>query len=108
VNQVKAISVKILNKEFQVNCPEGCEEQLFEAAHYLDQKMREIRKLGRVIGTERVAIMAALNLSNELLTFRQQKAVYVHSVSEQIERLQNKIDEALMDSIVPQDETEMI
>lgn len=93
---VKAITVKILNKEFQVNCPVGAEEQLFEAVHYLDQKIREIRKSGRVIGLERMAIMAALNIVHELLTFRQQKEHYVQSVTEQIARLQHKIDEALI------------
>ena len=94
---VKTIAVKILNKEYQISCPVGAEEQLYEAAHYFDQKMREIRSSGRVIGLERMAIMAALNISHELLLFRQQKEEYVHSVTEQIERLQNKIDEALMD-----------
>lgn len=108
MNHSKSISIKILNKEFQVNCPIGLEEQLFEAAHYLDQKMREIRKNGRIIGLERMAIMAALNISHELLAFRQQKEAYVQSVTQQIERLQHKIDEALIEDGVPKDEMEMI
>lgn len=94
--KTQTISVRILSKVFQVNCPEGFEEQLLEAAQYLDQKMREIRSHGRVIGLERIAIMAALNIANELLAFRHQKESYVQTVSEQIERLQNKIDEVLM------------
>ncbi len=104
----KAISVKILNKEFQVNCPAGSEEQLFAAAHHLDQKMREIRKTGRVIGGERTAIMAALNIAHELLIFQEQKQAYVQSVSLQIERLQDKIDDALMEEASPQDDLEVI
>lgn len=90
--------VKILNKSFLVACPEGTEEYLLEAAQYLDQKIREIKSQGRVIGLERMAIMAALNIAHELLSFRRQKESYVLSVSEQIERLQNKIDEALMEN----------
>lgn len=93
----KAVSVQILSKAFQVSCPPGLEEQLLEASRYLDQKMREIRNNGRVIGLERIAVMAALNIANELLAFRQQKESYVQTVAEQIERLQNKIDEALID-----------
>ena len=70
---MKFISVKILNKEYRVSCPAGSEEHLFEAAYYLDQKIREIQKNGRVIGLERMAMMAALNMASELLAFRHQK-----------------------------------
>lgn len=99
---IKGISVKILNKDYQVSCPMGSESQLDASAHYLDQKMREIRQTGRVIGVERIAVMAALNIANELLHYRQQKDDYVQTVSEQIERLQLKIDEALMSHLIPE------
>lgn len=98
MNNPKPMNLKILNKDFQVTCPEGLEEQLKEAGEYLDQKMREIRENGRVIGLERIAIMAALNITHELLCYRRQKDAYVQSVKEQIDRLQNKIDEALMNT----------
>ena len=100
MSQNKTLEVKILNKVFQVACPEGAQTHLEEAVAFLDQKMREIRSLGRVIGLERIAVMAALNITHELLSHRRQKDAYVQSVSEQIERLQNKIDEALMDTSV--------
>lgn len=96
MNNVKTVAVKILTKEFQVSCPLGAEEQLLDAALFLDKKMREIRNSGRVIGLERMAIMAALNIAHELLSHRHHKEDYVQSVSLQIERLQNKLDEALM------------
>jgi cell division protein ZapA len=97
VSNPKSVSVKLLNKDFQVSCPAGLEEQLLEASEYLDQKMKDIRNTGRVIGMERIAIMAALNLSNELLLYRKQKEEYIQTVTEQIDRLQNKIDEALIE-----------
>ncbi len=93
----KPVTLKLLNKDFQVSCPLGLEEQLHEAAAYLDQKMKDIRHNGRVIGLERIAIMAALNLSHELLVYRRQKEEYIQTVTEQIDRLQNKIDEALVE-----------
>lgn len=96
MNPIKVVTVKILNKEFQVSCPAEAEEQLMEAAFYLDQKMRDVRKNGRIIGIEKMAIVAALNITHELLSNRQQKDVYVQSVSEQIERLQNKLEDALI------------
>lgn len=98
MSNAKAIAVKILNKEFQVTCPAGAEEELLSASHHLDLKMREIRNSGRVIGIERIAVMAALNITHELLVYRSQKEAYVRSVTEQIEQLQSKLDEALMDN----------
>lgn len=88
--------MKILNKEIQVSCPAEAEEQLLEATLYLDKKMREISKNGRIIGVEKLAIIAALNITHELLSNRQQKEVYVQSVSAEIERLQNKLEDALI------------
>lgn len=104
MSQLKAISVKILGKDFQVTCPSGSEDSLKEAARYLDEKMSAIRATGRVFGLERIGIMAALNISHELLSHRHQKETYVHSVTEQIERLQNKIDEALIEASVSESE----
>lgn len=96
MNSSKPVTVTLLNKEYQVSCPVGLEHQLQEAARVLDQKMNEIRSHGRVVGLERISIMAALNLTNELLNYRRQKEDYIQNVTEQINRLQNKIDEALM------------
>lgn len=101
MNNTKTLEVKILNNAFAVTCPEGAEEQLADAAIYLDQKMRDIKSHGRVLGLERIAVMAALNIAHELLSYRQQKEAYVQSVSEHIERLQNKLDEALMSTQIP-------
>jgi cell division protein ZapA len=101
VSKAKPIDIKIFNKVWKVNCPAGQEKELQESARYLDQKMREIKSVGRVIGLERIAIMAALNISHELLNEKKQKDIGDHLVSEQIERLQNKIDSALMDEETP-------
>ena len=108
MNHLKALTVKILNKEFQVNCPSGSEEKLYEAAHYLDLKMREIRKSGRVIGLERIAIMAALNITHELLVERRQSSTEAQLFADQIARLQNKIDNALMEETILENELEAI
>ena len=60
-------TVKILDKEYQVACPEEQEAELLTSAKYLDKQMRKIRNSGKVIGLERIAVMAALNISFELL-----------------------------------------
>ncbi|HEV2523818.1 MAG TPA: cell division protein ZapA, partial [Gammaproteobacteria bacterium] len=105
MDKSKSVTVTLLNKEFQVSCPANAEDQLSDAAHYLNQKMREIRKSGRVIGMERMAVMAALNIAYELAVLRQQQEAYLQSVSTQIEHLQNKIDNALMDELLDLEES---
>ncbi len=62
----ETVIVKILDKEYQVACPAEEQAGLLEAARYLDQQMRNIRSSGKIIGLERIAVMAALNISYEL------------------------------------------
>jgi cell division protein ZapA len=61
------VEVRILDKEYLVTCPEEEQEALLRSARHLDRKMREIRNSGKVFGTERIAVMAALNITNEML-----------------------------------------
>ena len=64
------VAVKILDKEYQVACPEDQQAELLLSARHLDEQMRAIRATGKVIGLERIAVMAALNISHELLQTR--------------------------------------
>lgn len=64
------VKVNILDKEFLVACPEEEKDELLASAAYLNRKMREIRDSGKVIGMERIAVMAALNITHELLRAR--------------------------------------
>ena len=70
MSDAKGIDVAIMGREFRVACPEDEQEELLAAVSFLDRKMREIRDSGKVIGVERIAIMAALNIAHELLTTR--------------------------------------
>ncbi len=90
----ETVFVKILDKEFQVACPDGEQEALREAARNLDVRMRDIRKHGSVIGLERIAIMAALNLSHELQQARSESYSQT-SNDEALSRLTEKLDKAL-------------
>ncbi len=67
MGQPNTVTVTILDKEYKVACPEEQEAELVVSAKYLDKQMRSIRDTGKVIGLERIAVMAALNLSHELL-----------------------------------------
>ena len=98
MSQGNTISVRILDKEYQVACPEDQQEELVVSAKYLDKQMRSIRDSGKVIGLERIAVMAALNISYELLQASEQGAqVAVSSDPEDssFRALNLKIDDAL-------------
>jgi cell division protein ZapA len=71
MSEPTTVSVKILDKEYQVSCQQDEVEALAASARYLDQQMRQIRESGKVFGLDRIAVMAALNISNELLQNRQ-------------------------------------
>jgi cell division protein ZapA len=69
-SEVPGIEVSILERSFRIACSEEEEAGLRQAVDYLDRKMREIRDSGKVVGHERIAIMAALNIAHELLAVR--------------------------------------
>jgi len=89
------VSVRILDKEYQVACPASERTDLLDSAEILNQKMREIRDSGRVVGLDRIAVMAALNMAHELLDHKSSKDDYQHLISKRIRALQDKIDIAL-------------
>ena len=71
MSEPTTVSVKILDKEYQVSCQNDEVDALTASARHLDQQMRQIRETGKVFGLDRIAVMAALNLSNELLQTKQ-------------------------------------
>ena len=87
-------TVSLLGKEFMVACPENERAALLASASYLDKKMRDIQASGKVIGAERTALMAALNIANELLELRGRGGVPA-DMTQKLRFLQNKIDAAL-------------
>ena len=85
------VEVKILDKEYLVACPEEEREALIRAARHLDGKMREIRSSGKVFGVERIAVMAALNITHELL----ERDTMSDATSSILRAMDNRLDEAL-------------
>jgi cell division protein ZapA len=92
-----ALDVHILDREFRVACPDDEKAELLEAVAYLDKKMREIRDAGKVASTERIAIMAALNIAHELLTTKLGGSFDMGDYKRRMESMQATIDEALAD-----------
>ncbi len=100
MSPANTVTVKILEKEYQVACPEEQETALVISAKYLDKQMRGIRDSGKVIGLERIAVMAALNISYELLQASEhadQSQPQSQPTDDSVKRLHNKLDDALHD-----------
>ena len=87
------ITIHILGKEYMIACSEDERHDLQRSADYLDKKMREIRDNGKIVGTDRIAVMAALNISHELLS--NEGGSLNTSVDTRIRSIQEKIDDAL-------------
>ena len=96
MSQPHTVTVKILDKDYQVACPADQEAELLVSAKYLDKQMRTIRDTGKVIGLERIAVMEALNISHELLRASEEAepAPLPPSV-ESVQRINRKLDDAL-------------
>lgn len=90
----KPVSFYILDKQYQVACREEDREALLESVHYLDTRMREIRDAGKVVGGERIAVMAALNMAHELLRYETQGGA-PQEVSERLRSVSDRIQKAL-------------
>lgn len=89
-----ATSVSILGKELVIACPPGEREALQAAAAHLDRRMRDIQESGKVIGTERCAMMAALNISNELLQARKAGVTTV-DIDRRLNAIYSRVDSVL-------------
>ena len=89
------IIIHILDKEYMIACDEDERHDLQRSADYLDTKMREIRDSGKIIGSDRIAVMAALNISHELLARNGGTTNADASVGTRIRSIQEKIDDAL-------------
>ena len=93
--EAKSLDVSIMGREFKVSCTEEERPELLRAVDYLDLKMREIRDSGKVVGTERIAVMAALNIAHELLTSKVPSDYDVLNVKRRMQAMQAVIDAAL-------------
>ncbi|MHA6494900.1 cell division protein ZapA [Pseudomonas borbori] len=95
MTQSNTVNVQILDKEYCIACPADERANLESAARYLDGKMREIRSSGKVIGADRVAVMAALNITHDLLHKQQHLDRQATSTRDHVRDLLVRVDHAL-------------
>jgi len=90
-----AISVRILDKEYRISCAPDEQADLRESARLLDERMREIRQTGRVLGADRIAAMAALNIAYELAKTKTSQTQGKQDFDRRLGDLQRRLDDAL-------------
>ncbi|WP_044873140.1 cell division protein ZapA [Pseudomonas sp. LFM046] len=95
MTQSNTVTVQILDKEYCIACPADERANLESAARYLDGKMREIRSSGKVIGADRIAVMAALNITHDLLHKQERLDKEANSTRERVRDLLERVDHAL-------------
>jgi len=91
----RGIQVTILDRTLRIACKEDEQEDLLKAVEYLDAKMREIRNSGKVIGGERIAILAVLNIAHELLSIRVGAGFDIGEFKRRMQSMAAAIDEAM-------------
>jgi cell division protein ZapA len=92
---VKNIDVSILDRQYRVACPDDERDSLMASVHFLDRKMREIKEAGKIAGTERIAVMAALNITHELLSAKTGAGFDIGEYKRKMQSMGALLDEAL-------------
>ena len=91
----KGLQINIMGREFRVACPEDEQKGLLDAVDYLNRKMQDVRDHGKVIGLERIAIMAALNITHEYLSTRVGGAFDMAEIQRRMTRMEATIEQAM-------------
>jgi cell division protein ZapA len=90
-----AVTILIMDKEYRVTCPEEEKEELVASANHLSDKMSEIRSSGKVMGVDRIAVMAGLNLAHEAIKSGGLDGEHSQSTANRLNKLNSQIEEAL-------------
>jgi cell division protein ZapA len=94
-DRVTRVSVRLLDREYQVACPAEERSDLLDSAEYLDSKMREVRDSGKVVGLDRIAVISALNLANELIKLRRNGSTVDSELGTKLRTLRERVESAL-------------
>jgi cell division protein ZapA len=95
MSEPRTLQVTIMGRDFRVACPDDQQAGLLEAVDYLNRKMLDIRDSGKVIGLERIAIMAALNMAHELLSTKVGGGFDLAAIKRRMASMETVIDQAM-------------
>lgn len=94
-SRVTRVSVRLLDREYQVACTAEERGELLDSAEYLDARMREVRDSGKVVGIDRIAVISALNLANELIKLRRNGTSVDGDLGARLRSLRERVESAL-------------
>ena len=95
MTEAQPINISILDKDYKVACPPGEQSALLESARFLDHKMREVRDSGTILGSERIAVITALNMANDLLKTSNLDKEFGTELPPRLKDLESKISRVL-------------
>jgi cell division protein ZapA len=90
--QITGTTVSVLGKTYQLKCAEHETQSIQKAAEYLESKMQEVREVTHLLSVDRIAVLAALSITHQLLALEGEKNNALHLMNERLRELQNKID----------------
>ena len=93
--EARPLSVRILEKDYMVACAPEERSELLDSAEYLNGRMREIRDSGKIVGLDRIAVMAALNLAHELITLRARATGAEQEVGHRLKTMRERVESTL-------------
>lgn len=96
MSKTEPLTIKIMDKEYRIGCPEEEKENLRASADLLNEKLNEIKQQGSVIGSERIAIMTALNMSHEILHSKSITSEH-DELNDRIDKLSERISKSMSD-----------
>lgn len=94
-SQKSVLNIRILGKEYKIGCTADLENSLLHAAQYLDQKMRKIRDQSGVVGVDKIAVLAALHVTHELLNSNSEYFENTKHIQDRVEKLNKKIADVI-------------
>jgi cell division protein ZapA len=94
-DRISRVNVRLLDRQYEVACPAEERSDLLDSAEYLDAKMREVRDTGKVVGLDRIAVISALNIANELIKLKQQGSSLDGDVGSRLKALRERVEAAL-------------
>lgn len=89
------VTVHIMDREYKVSCPESERAGLLTSADYLNERMMSIRRRGKTLSAERIAVMTSLNMARELLSTKEGSASRNTDLDERMEKILSRIDATL-------------
>lgn len=93
--EINEVTIKIMDKDFKISCPKDKLPALQESAVYLDKKMHEISKSGKIANVDHLAVITALNITRELMNYKHRQNTYIKMLTDSVKKMKTRIEEVL-------------